>query len=37
VNPEEILNHILILKGRSQVGMNKILDTTPIYEYTMEG
>jgi F420-non-reducing hydrogenase iron-sulfur subunit len=33
----EILNHILILKGRSQVAMDKIVGITPLYVNTMEG
>jgi F420-non-reducing hydrogenase iron-sulfur subunit len=37
IEPSEILGHILILKGRSQVAMDKIVGITPLYVNTMEG
>jgi F420-non-reducing hydrogenase iron-sulfur subunit len=37
IDPSQILGHILILKGRSQVAMDKIVGITPLYLNTMEG
>jgi F420-non-reducing hydrogenase iron-sulfur subunit len=37
INPSEVLDHILVLKGRGQVAMDKILGITPIYVNVMEG
>ena len=37
IDPSKILEHILILKGRTQVAMGEIKGITPIYEYIMEG
>ncbi len=37
IDPSQILGHILILKGRSQVAMDKIVGITPLYVNTMEG
>ena len=36
-DPAEILEHMLVLKGRSQVNMDKIVGNTPIYMNVMEG
>ncbi|MBD3212428.1 MAG: hydrogenase iron-sulfur subunit [Candidatus Lokiarchaeota archaeon] len=37
ITPSEILNHILVLKQRGQVAMDKIVGITPIYLNVMEG
>jgi F420-non-reducing hydrogenase iron-sulfur subunit len=37
VKPSEILDHILVLKQRGQVAMDKIVGITPIYLNVMEG
>jgi len=37
VEPSEILDHILVLKQRGQVAMDKIVGITPIYLNVMEG
>jgi F420-non-reducing hydrogenase iron-sulfur subunit len=37
VDPSIVLEHILILKGRSQVNFDKIVGNTPIYVNVMEG
>ncbi|TFG16820.1 MAG: hydrogenase iron-sulfur subunit [Promethearchaeota archaeon] len=36
MDPSKILSHILILKGRSQVSMDKIVGITPLYISTLE-
>ena len=36
MEPSKILEHILILKGRSQVAMDKIVGITPLYISTLE-
>ena len=37
IDPSEILDHLLILKGRGQVDMENIIGITPIYISLMEG
>jgi F420-non-reducing hydrogenase iron-sulfur subunit len=37
VKPSEVLDHILVLKQRGQVAMDKIVGITPIYLNVMEG
>jgi F420-non-reducing hydrogenase iron-sulfur subunit len=37
IDPSKVLDHILVLKGRGQVAMDKILGITPIYVNVMEG
>jgi F420-non-reducing hydrogenase iron-sulfur subunit len=37
IDPSEVLQHILILKGRSYITMGEIKGITPVYEYIMEG
>ncbi len=37
IDPSEVLEHILILKGSNSITMGEIEGITPIYEYTMEG
>ena len=36
IDPSEVLQHILVLKGRSQVAMDKIVGNMPIYVNVME-
>ena len=37
IDPSEVLDHLLILKGRGQVDMENIIGITPIYISLMEG
>ncbi|TXT59425.1 MAG: hypothetical protein BAJALOKI2v1_210026 [Promethearchaeota archaeon] len=37
IDPSEVLDHILILKGRSEISLQKIIGTTPLYKTLMEG
>jgi F420-non-reducing hydrogenase iron-sulfur subunit len=37
IDPSEVLQHVLVLKGRSQVAMDKIVGNMPIYLNVMEG
>ncbi len=37
IDPSEVLSHMLVLKGRSQVMMEKIVGNTPIYASVVEG
>jgi len=37
IDPSEVLDHILVLKSRSQVAMDKIIGNMPIYTNVMEG
>ncbi|MBD3212426.1 MAG: hydrogenase iron-sulfur subunit [Candidatus Lokiarchaeota archaeon] len=37
IKPSEILDHILVLKQRGQIAMDKIVGITPIYLNVMEG
>ena len=37
IDPSEVLEHLLILKGRSFISMGEIKGITPVYEYVMEG
>jgi len=37
IDPSEVLDHLLILKGRGQVDMENIIGITPIYINLMEG
>ena len=37
IDPSEVLDHILILKGRSEVGLEKIVGNSPLYTSVREG
>ncbi|MHA1658295.1 MAG: hypothetical protein ACTSUT_04125, partial [Promethearchaeota archaeon] len=37
IKPNKILNHILVLKGRNQIAMDKIVGNLPIFVNVMEG
>jgi F420-non-reducing hydrogenase iron-sulfur subunit len=37
IDPSEVLDHVLVLKGRGEIAMDKIVGLTPIYMNVMEG